>query len=452
MLPGYGQSGAPSPAVFRPIHYIGSKLRILGSIVDAIESVAPGEDPVCDLFSGSGTVAMAVAQRRPVIAVDIQEYSRVICSALLCRPAISASRRAKLIEWALELSEHLGEAVAPLIDHESRCLRAAAQGHHEPMCDLVEHGSMVGYQMARATVVNRELASAIGASIAGLTKAGAIDSVDTLITRHFGGVYFSYLQSLQLDCILAAAWKAPRNERDFFVAAVLSTASSIVNTVGKHFAQPIRPRDGSGNPKRHLLSKIEEDRSLPVFSTFQDWLSAYATYQARTSDNLVVRGDYADTIRSFKGQLAAVYADPPYTRDHYSRFYHVLETICRRDNPGVSMMRVCGVDRVSRGLYRIDRHQSPFCIKSQAALAFKNLFDAVRPHQVPLIVSYSPTTEYEGSRPRVMTIDAIRQLALEYFSIVDVSSAGAVSHSKLNSASKLLGLSVDAERLLVCQP
>ena len=35
-----------------------------------------------------------------------------------------------------------------------------------------------------------------------------------------------------------------------------------------------------------------------------------------------------------------VYADPPYTRDHYSRFYHVLETISLFDSPIVSKTKM----------------------------------------------------------------------------------------------------------------
>ena len=35
-----------------------------------------------------------------------------------------------------------------------------------------------------------------------------------------------------------------------------------------------------------------------------------------------------------------VYADPPYTRDHYSRFYHVLETLALRDDPRFRLTRL----------------------------------------------------------------------------------------------------------------
>jgi hypothetical protein len=76
----------------------------------------------------------------------------------------------------------------------------------------------------------------------------------------------------------------------------------------------------------------------------------------------------------------------------------------------------------------------------------------VRAHGAPLVLSYSPTTAYEGSQPRVMTLEALKDLAKCYFSTVEVKSPSPISHSKLNSAERILGKSVDAERLMICRP
>jgi hypothetical protein len=69
-----------------------------------------------------------------------------------------------------------------------------------------------------------------------------------------------------------------------------------------------------------------------------------------------------------------------------------------------------------------------------------------------LVLSYSPNTEYEGSRPRVMTLDAITELARQFFSSVEIESSSPISHSKLNSTERILGRSFDAERFLICRP
>lgn len=76
-------SDASEAAVFRPIHYLGSKLRLASTIADALDGADATRGTVLDLFAGSGTTALALAGHRRVIASDIQEYSRVICSALL---------------------------------------------------------------------------------------------------------------------------------------------------------------------------------------------------------------------------------------------------------------------------------------------------------------------------------------------------------------------------------
>ena len=42
---------------FRPIHYLGSKLRLLPEIERLVDELDPSKGRVCDLFSGSGTVS-----------------------------------------------------------------------------------------------------------------------------------------------------------------------------------------------------------------------------------------------------------------------------------------------------------------------------------------------------------------------------------------------------------
>src|SRR4051812_8491921 len=69
--------------IWRPIHYLGSKLRLVDVIREQLAELDPSLGPVCDLFAGSGTVSLALSADRSVVAADIQEYSRVLCTALL---------------------------------------------------------------------------------------------------------------------------------------------------------------------------------------------------------------------------------------------------------------------------------------------------------------------------------------------------------------------------------
>src|SRR5260370_37174798 len=103
-----------------------------------------------------------------------------------------------------------------------------------------------------------------------LRRSGKEADRETLVFRHFGGLYFSYLQSVQLNALLTLAHRQRGPLRDCILAAIISTASEVVNTVGKHFAQPIKPRSGDGCPKNHLLQKILRDRRIDVPSLFAD--------------------------------------------------------------------------------------------------------------------------------------------------------------------------------------
>lgn len=48
------------PLDFRLVHYLGSKLRLIQPIRDAVEQVVPFGGRVCDLFAGSGAVSLGL--------------------------------------------------------------------------------------------------------------------------------------------------------------------------------------------------------------------------------------------------------------------------------------------------------------------------------------------------------------------------------------------------------
>lgn len=440
--------------VNRPIHYLGSKLRLIRSILDAVDEVDPSGGAVCDLFAGSGTVSRALSRKRRVVSVDIQEYSRVLCTALL-RPANVNSQTLDQFWAGVRASEHsrrLARAVEPLAAYETSCLEQAARGDLEPLCDLVEHGSLVALERNACGATHAPLRQALGETLARLSDADLLSGPAALTLRHYGGIYFSFAQAAHVDALLEAIEALPAGLKNTFLAAVLSTASEVVNTVGKQFAQPLRPRTGDGRPKRNLYRLAARDRFADVLKLYEGWLSRYLSIPRSNRPHRVVRQDYAEALSGLRGEVSAVYADPPYTRDHYSRFYHVLETLCLRDNPPVSTVLVGGEERLSRGFYRVGRHQSPFCIKSQAPQAFATLFEGVRRLSVPLVLSYSPYEKQSGARPRVLTMEEIERLAKQFFGRVETLRAGRVAHNKLNHAEKNAGVTYDAEVLVVCVP
>lgn len=441
------------PRGLRPIHYLGCKSRLIDAISAAIDDVAPHAETVCDLFAGSGTVALALAPRRTVVAVDIQEYARVLGSALLGSVAASAGDAAVLD--AIGRAPHartLAWALEPLLLLEDRSAAQARAGDPEALCALVEHGSLHAHMRAVSAATNADLLAALARASDRLAAADLATSPASLVSRYFGGIYFSFRQAVRLDAVLDAVHALPAATRDHYLAVALSTASDVVNTVGKQFAQPMQPRDADGQPKQRLVGQMLRDRAMDVDLTFRGWLARYRGVPPPARPHRVLRADFADFLAEHGGGVDVFYADPPYTRDHYSRYYHVLETMCLRDNPEVSVQHVGGRERLSRGIYRMARHQSPFCIKSRAPGAFAQLFAGVRRHGVPLVLSYSPYHGDEGARPRLMTIDAIATLARTQFRSVEVRSAGRHAHNKFNQRDRNVRVFYDSETLIVCRP
>lgn len=444
---------AYNSSIFRPIHYLGSKLRLAPAIADALDEADPSRGAVLDLFAGSGTTALALAGHRRVIASDIQEYSRVLCCALLRNSRLTNHIVAPFLNCVNETSpmtEALRNAVLPLVKFERKALAAVAHGDAEAICAVLEGGSILAAERGVASTTLPELQDCLHSVVERLSELDLSGSNVATCVRYFGGAYFSYAQATELDCLSAvAAESVPHEFAELFTAVLLSTASDTVNTVGKQFAQPIRPRSKLGVIKRHLLSKIERDRRLDVRSTYLDWLSKYARHEVPNEGHIAARADYRDALREYSGRYSVVYADPPYTRDHYSRFYHVLETLARRDNPSIARNPGSPVNELSRGLYRDDRHQSPFCIKSQAADAFRALFELASISGANLVVSYSPFVS--GAHPRMMQIDALVEMAREFYPNVNLERVDGITHSKLNHSRLNLDTPEAAEVLLVCR-
>lgn len=443
----YQASGAGAD-VFRPVQYLGSKARILHAIKNAIDAVAPARGPVVDLFSGSGVVAAHLARERSVTAVDIQEYARVLASALLAPARLSNVAVARLAAEAAQLAHDLAQtALHPILACERAAIEAVDSADVEPLCEIVEHGSLTAFESGEGPS-SGPLAEALSETAAHVDRL----AMPLTITRYYGGVYFAYTQALQLDCLLTIVRELPLHDRDTALAGILGAASDSVTSVGNHFAQPIRPRDKRGEPKLGVLARLAHRRQRDVSAIFAERMCRYAELPPAGNASNAVRGDYRRFLASHRAEVSAVYADPPYTRDHYSRFYHVLETIARGDTPPISTVTLGGKTSLSRGLYRRERHQSPFCIRSETPDAFRSLFAAVRRLDSPLVLSYSPYDSGTIARPkpRLLTIPELVALASQTFRTVEVCSAGRFSHSKLN-VDRLNGSHhPEAEVFLVC--
>lgn len=193
------------------------------------------------------------------------------------------------------------------------------------------------------------------------------------ITKAYGGHYFSPNQALIFDA-LRRTIPAEVGVKEVALASLVEAASLAVASPG-HTAQPFQPTK-SASP--YIAEAWMRDPFLLTENAFKE----IAQLSAQAIGRGVV-GDFSKTISHLKaGDM--VFADPPYSGVHYSRFYHVLETIVR------------GIEFAPEGKGRYpaieDRPSSAFSMKSVSFDAAKKLLETCKRKKVTLVLTF-PTDD-----------------------------------------------------------
>ncbi|MET8306052.1 DNA adenine methylase [Micromonospora sp. NPDC005173] len=208
--------------------------------------------------------------------------------------------------------------------------------------------------------------------------AGACTTSDKycLATLYFAGGYFSLRQAIHLDALRYAIESADLGnaDRNWLLAAWISSAAVVINAPG-HTAQYLKV---SGEISQARVRRAWRRNVWDVFLDRLTQVSQEGTAAWR-SGNKVFNDEALSLAASDKVDgVGAIYADPPYTKDHYSRYYHVYETLFRYDFP----------DSAGAGRYRSDRFVTEFSIKTKVSGAFEALAAAAKKRDAPLVLSY----------------------------------------------------------------
>lgn len=420
-------------------NYLGSKLRMLDDILPIIIKETEEDSTVCDLFSGSGSVTAALSNYRSVISVDIQNYSNDFIKGF-SSPLIDLDCEGFLESIDCEF-ERLLPLVVDLIKYEETLL--ADSEHIFELANFIENASFIRYSYGEFFSKSGKLDKLMLNTI-NILKENSVSAEDLVATWNFGGVYFSFKQTLFIDSVLNVIRK---QKLENIKSTALSLACTLVNTIGKQFAQPLNPWDKAGEPKKSLFKKANSDRTLDAKSVY---LRILEDYLNQTPSKYNVESwcmNFKNALEILPDGVTMIYADPPYTRDHYSRFYHVLETLSLGDIPEISTVKVRDKVSISKGLYRQDRHQSAFCIKSQASEAFDDLFRLASEKGTKVLLSYSPFENEE--HPRVMKVEEIIRIGGQYFNDLEKTTITSFKHNKLNNSSSHLNRNLPGELLLL---
>lgn len=328
---------------------------------EVISHVAPVANGFADLFTGSGAVACHVAENYDVSvqAFDLQQFAIALADSVVGRDK-PTENDLWLSEWVVRASDAV----------KSSNIRKPAEE-----IDI--------------RIKTSELSEAVA-------EARAISSESEFsFCRAYGGYYFSPLQASVLGA-LRENLPDDRAQRKIGLAALISTASQCAASPG-HTAQPFRPTETAG---KYLV----EAWGRPVGEVLKLRVAEIARRHALKKGGARVADANAVAAELEEGCVAFV--DPPYSSVHYSRFYHVLETICRGSSGEVS-----GAGRYPPPE---ERPSSNFSIQTRAHKAFEELFSTLAGSGARAIVTFPDKGASNG-----ITGDILREIAADKFVIVE---------------------------------
>ena len=379
------------------VSYMGTKRALASQVADVIADAPPG--PLLDLFSGICSIASTVAPSRPIWCNDIQHFASTVAEAFFTSPTLpyQSDAAAKLVlapysKNRLELQHRF-----------SRPLRQesiALTSHDLSLLQLLEYSLP---NVARCPQLEQERE---------FLFAHPTSFPYRLFTTTFSGGYLGLQQSIQVDSIryaldsLLASSNLDCHQHKWMCLALCQATSKVATTTG-HFAQYMRIK-----PKTKQRFVSQRRRSV-----WYEWLRSMHDMApigtaAWRSNNRVFSQDANTLLASLlehSDQPAVIYADPPYTDDQYSRYYHLYETLLLYDYPPSK----------GTGRYRPDRFRSPYSLKTQVQNAMTSLISTAAKLGSKLVLSYPENAILPNSK------DFLSSLLTQHFgnswSVADLS-------------------------------
>jgi len=331
--------------------YMGSKRWMLqNGLGELIAKEVQGAQRFVDLFAGSGAVATHVATKYslPVFAYDLQTFSAVLTQAVIGRQNEIDSQ----LLWAAwyKRAQKLRSSVRP---------PSAAKVNWSTVTRQRQWSLKQSWPM----------------------------------TRSYGGHYFSALQAVWLDALRLTV---PENEAEKSVAlAALVCAASKCAAAPGHTAQPFQPT-------RTAKPFLVDAWSKSIVHNCLSALKAISRQHAKVV-GLASVADANDAATSLlKGDLAFI--DPPYSGVHYSRFYHVLETLARG--------QCSAVEGIGRYPASNERPRSKYSLQAESSEALRSLFQSVSLQGGKAIVTFPLRKCSNG-----LSGQSVTSLARKYFKV-----------------------------------
>lgn len=357
------------------LNYPGSKKRLLEFINNTIYELLPSGKSILDIFSGTSSVAYSLKDKYRVFTNDAEIYCHTIGKALLNNNKINFSI----------INEEFDKLY---LDNKKELYRVFPEVKQEigyiednNSSKLVEFYHNF-YNVWQTEYCPREICSKF-----------------YLFTTYYSNSYFGIEQAIDIDSIRCAIEKYKGTTiYEVLLACLYYAMKECVFSKDGHMAQPLNIDD-----KPNILLKR---RQKNIYENFIKKISDFESsdFVVNEYDNQAYNATLEDFILSgVLDKVDLIYADPPYTDMQYSRYFHLLETVTKYDYPQISKYR----GKVSTGLYRENRFQSPLSQRKNAKAELEKLIKLCAEKNKILVFSYAYPIdlEKEKSDRYTMSID-----------------------------------------------
>lgn len=353
-----------------PMQYLGSKLRISSWILQNIENDFPRNRHLVDLFAGTGAISLEAARRGfYVSANDIQPYASSVLRSLLVDSRKNLHNVIDVLESMSDRSFLLSSGrkeFSSLLEQEESLFRRSGEGGFswKDYADFVELSELVNSDD----------------DISQLKKRNEWN----LFSSMYSNTYFGVRQCIELDAIRQMAENLDSQERNHLIAATISAMTFLVSST-THLAQFLKVN--SESTCHSLIAK----RSRSFFPEVINRLHALMQDNSNLRDHTVKNLDFRRALSEIDFSTPTIiYADPPYFKEHYSRYYHMLDTFFLYDYPELTYNT--RIEGTTQGRYRRDRIVSDFGRKGKVVSAFTDLAKGASIKGSHIAVSYASSS------------------------------------------------------------
>ncbi len=362
------------------LQYMGSKSRMLNSICTPI--IQNNEiHTVIDLFAGTGSVGFALSPYKRIISNDLEYYAYILNDAVLNGCNLDRISLDSIKREIVQKYNRSSSFVAEAIDEEKRFFESSTECYEEYSKFSDETPSVFNPKTDNSKLKCIE-------KLVSKIHPGKYDQdvpFSCLFLTYYANAYFGIKQSCQIDAIASQILECTDERIRNVLFAALMSALSVCASTTTHFAQFLKVKS------KGTFKNIIEKRSQDIFELFDEAIKRFAekgllerTDRRHDCYNM----DFMDLLDGIEdGDKTTVYADPPYFKEHYSRYYHVLNTLCRYDYPEPAINPQ--TKKYSVGRYRTDRSVSDFGKRAKVIDAFRRMINTCADKGMNLVISYS---------------------------------------------------------------